>query len=704
MEIINLIIGTPLGYLLWFCYLIFRNFGLAIVVFAVLIKAIMLPLSLWVQRNSIKMIRLKPALNRIEARYCTDRDRMAEEQLKLYKQENYKPLAGTIPMLIQIPLILGILSVVYHPLQHMLHLDSAIIDTFSQAAMEILHLPEAGASLQLRIVELIANPAYTAVFSELPVAGAADAVERILSLDMNFLGINLSHTPSLAHADALLLVPLLSGLSALFLSWCQNKLNVLQKEAGWFSRWGIAILLSLFSLYFAYIVPAGVGLYWIAGNLLAVLVLLICNAVYPPKKNIDYAALEQSKEALKKAKAYAAVNRITRAQMQQAKADYKRFLDPGNRKSIVIYSEKSGFYKYFQAVIDALLQKSNLDIHYVTSDPNDIIFWLNEPRIKPYFIDDKRLILLFMQLDADIMVMTMPDLGTYHLKRSYVRKDIEYIYIYHGVTNSHMVARKGCLDHFDTILCVGPHQVREAREAEALYGLPARRLVECGYPLIENAAREYEVAPHALHDKKRIVIAPSWQEDNLLDTCLDELLRHLLCEQYTVYLRPHPQYLRHHPEWAGQVQETYHDFIGNGLELQTDFSQSVFEADLLITDWSTVAYEYSFATKKPCLFVNTPPKIMNGEYTRYALVPVDITWREEVGRSIDCDQLDHVRQYVLDLLEHSADYAQKLERMRNECLFHYGHSSEAACDYILSSLAERNATVSILQSKETPTA
>jgi hypothetical protein len=78
-------------------------------------------------------------------------------------------------------------------------------------------------------------------------------------------------------------------------------------------------------------------------------------------------------------------------------------------------------------VIEYLLSHTKVPIHYITSDPDDIIFKIaeKEPRIKPYYIGEKRLITLMMKMDADVVVMTMPDLENYHIKRSYIRKDID---------------------------------------------------------------------------------------------------------------------------------------------------------------------------------------------------------------------------------------------------------------------------------------
>ena len=161
-------------------------------------------------------------------------------------------------------------------------------------------------------------------------------------------------------------IPWISGASAFFLSWCQNKLNVLQKEASWLGRWGMAIFLTAFSGYFAVLAPAALGLYWITGNILSVLVLLLANAIYPPKKYIDYEALEASKKHLAIANQRVLQNALSKEDKQRSKIDFKRFVKGEAKKRIVFYSEKSGYYKYFSRLIEGILANSEHEIHYIT--------------------------------------------------------------------------------------------------------------------------------------------------------------------------------------------------------------------------------------------------------------------------------------------------------------------------------------------------
>lgn len=691
---INKLIGVPLGYLMWLCYRLIPNYGLAIILFTLLTKIILLPLSLWVQKNSIKMIKLQPEVNLITAKYAGSPELASEEQLALYKREKYKPLAGIVPMLIQIPLILGLINVIYNPLEHLMHISPEIISAFTQKTMELLHVTELGSSPQLKIVELINDPALLGQFRALTVGtqNVGAAIDTILSFDLNFLGMNLASIPNFG-TPLLLLVPFFSALSAFMLCWCQNQANVLQLEQNWLGRWGVAIFLTAFSGYFAMIVPCGVGIYWIIGNVLAIAVLYLCNAIYNPKKYIDYEALEKSKHVLAESKKAAKAAKPTPEQKARAKADYKRFFALEEEdKQLVFYSEKSGFYKYMKNVIEELLRRG-VTIHYITSDPNDAIFSKNDPHLLPYYIDDNRLITLFMKMDCDVMVMTTPDLNTYYLKRSLVKKDIEYIFMWHGMTSTTLVDRKGAYDAFDTLFCCGPHHIVEIRESEQIYGLPEKKLIEFGYGLIEELIEDYEKMPKIPHEKPQILIAPSHQDDCIIDICLDELMVPLIERGYKVILRAHPQYIKRNPGRMEAIAKKYENYSEDELFVENDFSsnESIYQSDILITDWSGIAHEFAFATKKPAIFIDTPMKILNPDYQLYKSVPIDISLRNEIGVSVKVEELGRIADIVAELLAHGDVYAEKIDQALHHYIFNLGTSAAVGADYIESALAAAKA-------------
>ena len=613
--------------LIW-CHHLLGNYGLAIVLFTLLTKVLLLPVALWTNRNGIKMVAVMPAVNRLKVKYYGDQETIAEETQKLYKEVGYHPLAGTIPLFIQLFLLIGVIGAV--------------------------RLTLAGTD---------------SILSRLPteIGGAA------------------------------YLMPIAAGLSALILGLAQNHLNPLQREQSKASQRmtnGLSIAISLFLGAF---VPLGVALYWICSNLFTIVQQLVLNAVQPPEKYVDYAELEESRKEL--AELDSLKSKVSKENKQREKADYKRFFSVVN-KHLVFYSESSGFYKYFRGYIEYILNSTNLTVHYITSDPNDGIFELeNEnPQIRAYYIGENRLITLMMKMDADVVVMTMPDLETFHIKRSYVRKDIEYIFAQHDVNNHAMLMRRGCTDHFDTIFCAGPHQKAEEEEFTEVYHLPPRSLVEVGYPLIDDLRAAYRAADHQANEKKKILIAPSWQKDNIIDSCLEEILDQLKGCGYEVIVRPHPQEVRLKQEYMRVLKEKYESA---GIQIQTDFSSDnpVMEADLLITDWSGISWEYAFTTLRPVLFINTPMKIMNPDYAEIKTESINLTLRDQLGRSLELNQLNQTAEAAAYLLSHSAEYQERIDALAHKYLYHLDGAARIGGKYIIEAIQKKTAKKKENQSK-----
>lgn len=624
----------PLLWIMDICYNICHNYGIAIILFTLISKIILLPLSVWLQKNSIIMVRMQPELNFAKVKYFGDKERIAEAHSEIYKKYKYNPFVSIIPTAVQLLLLIGVIEVIK--------------------------------------------------------AGIADP-----SVDMMFLGFSLATVPKEA-GGWFFLSPILAAASALIMCICQNKSNVLQAEQPLAGQIIMLVISVGLSFYLGFFVSVGVALYWIFSNLFATAQLYILNAAINPKKYVDYEKLEESRKALKELEDIGSGNKKRtpegKINARREREDYKRFFSVVN-KHLVFYSESNGFYKYYAGMIEYLLRKTNIVIHYITSDPDDNIFKMAEskPRIRAYYIGEKKLITLMMKMDADIVVMTMPDLDSFHIKRSYVREDVEYLYVQHGMGSVNMTYRKGALDHFDTILCPNLKQKQEILAQEKLYGLKPKKIIECGYFILDDMIKNYEIIKDEpkLSEKQTVLIAPSWQEDNIVDSCLDELLSELGKSDYNIIVRPHPQHVRHKREKLEQIKEKYSD--NPNITVQMDFSatDTIWKADLLITDWSDISLEYAFCTKKPILFINTPMKIMNPEYTKIDIVPINIEIREVAGRTVEPSELDKVPEIIDNLFGNKEYYEQKITAYFNEQVYNIGHSAEIGGKYVVNQLMER---------------
>lgn len=679
-------ICLPLGYLMKWCWMLVGNYGWAIILFTLATKLVLLPLSVWIHKNTIQMVKIQPDLNFLKVNHYGDLDTIADEQGKLYKKHRYHPMLSLVPLIVQVVLLLGVVEIIYHPLSYLFAVDSGTVN----ALAGLYGIETNTSSFQLTLIEAIKNSAPEGI------EAFASVIEPIKEFSGTLLGFNLSVIPSEVWG-IYTVMPIIAGLSSFIMCWTQNMSNVLQHEQSKLNQYGMTVLSVGISLYLGIGVPAGIAWYWVAGNLLSIAQMYILNAVINPKKYVDYEALEKSRKALADIEALESGKKkdpLYKEHKAREKKDYKRFFHVVN-KHLVIYSEKSGFYKYFEAIIDALLKKSNITIHYITNDPDDAIFALSEkePRIRPYYIGLKKMIPLMMRAEADIMLMTTPDLDKFYIKRSIVKKDMEYVYVPHDMMSMHMGFREGALDAFDTIFCTGPHIVREVRATEKVYGLPEKKLVEFGYPFADKliAAGEAERATHITGSRKEILIAPSWQEDNLLDSCIDQLINGLFCDGYHITVRPHPEYVKRYGARMQAIVDRYAHMVGDGLSFELDFTvnKSVYSSDLLITDWSGIALEFCFATRRPALFVNTAIKCMNPNWKKIDCVPTEISLRDVVGVSVDKDRLDECRSIVEDLLARADEYDVKIGKVLSEHIYNQGHAGETGADYLLKSLVEK---------------
>jgi len=626
------LIAQALDFLLQPCYQLTNNWWVAIALFTLITKITLFPLALWCQKNSLIMVQLMPELFRIKVKYFGDKDTIGEKQNELYKEKHYHALLSLIPLAIQIVILFGLVDVVH-----------SITD-------------------------------YGAPGTE-------------------FLGMVPIEDGGLSW-----IMPVLAGLSAVLLGFAQNRINPLQKEQSRAEKNmtnGLSIGLSLVLGIF---VAAGMAFYWIISNLSAILIQALCNLCMPPKKYIDYDDLNAARDEFEALNSLDAETKKPWYKpdplRKRERADYKRFNNILN-KHIVFYSEGSGFYKYFKGAIEWLLSNSDAIINYVTNDPNDQIFEIAEscPRIKPYYIGPKKIITLMMKMDADIVCTTLEDLDTFYLKRSYILKDIHYVFFFHHMTSTHLTATPTAYDSHDALLCVGPHQVSEVRKAEALRNLPAKELVEAGYPLLdENIANYAKIEARQINADRKptIMIGPSWQEDCIPDSCIDEIIERLLLHDWFIIVRPHPEYVkRYKAKWQAILNRWSH-IPEDKLYFEKDFSsnESVYTSDILITDWSTVAYEFSLTTDKPSIFVNTKMKVGNQNFRELGIEPTDITWRDELGISIDKENISSIDAIIEQTLSTSDEWNERIRTFAKQNIFNISQSAEVQGRYLLDKIIQ----------------
>ena len=385
--------------------------------------------------------------------------------------------------------------------------------------------------------------------------------------------------------------------------------------------------------------------------------------------------------------------KITKSIFGKEDNDIEKFneLDLDER-SIVFYSEDISSFVHFEQIIHELTEKMGCQICYVTSAKDDPILTSQNKRIKAFYIGLGAIrTKFFMELKAEVLVMTMPNLETYFIKRSKVYP-VHYVYVFHSIVSTHTIYRKGAFDHFDSIFCVGPHHVEEISATESVYDLKHKNLVKYGYGLLDNLQtnKSMKNQQRCTEDgKKKILVAPSWGKNGLLETKGLELVKILLDGGYHVTVRPHPMTIR---KWSKTIKAIENEFKSNAnFEIEKDVStfESLYSAYGLISDWSGIAMEYAFACELPVLYIDGSPKINNSSYDKIACEALEITIRNLIGKVISPNELESLPKIIESTYENIDNFKTKIQEVRDKTVFNLGESGMNGAQEIVKILHEK---------------
>ncbi|MDT0635030.1 CDP-glycerol glycerophosphotransferase family protein [Spectribacter hydrogenooxidans] len=350
---------------------------------------------------------------------------------------------------------------------------------------------------------------------------------------------------------------------------------------------------------------------------------------------------------------------------------------PASARRIVFYAESGQDWHHLRPLVERLADAHDSPCCYVTSDPRDPAFDQAPPGTRVIHVGASLVrIWLFQFLRADVLILTMMDLGNLELKRSI--HPVHYVYVFHSPASTHMVDPPAAYDHYDTLLCVGPHQVREIRARESQAGLPPKQLIEHGYHRLDQLIEESERrGPHRPGEPPTVLLAPTWGEDSILNACGQSLLAALLDADMTVVLRPHYESRKRHPEVIAALLARFGEHPGLRYVDRMGESQSLFDADVLITDWSGIGLEFGLGLARPVLYVDVPRRVRNPDYQALGLTPVEVSLREQLGTVIAPAEVADTPACIRALLAEPARFAAHVARLREAHLFNIGGSAAA---------------------------
>ena len=354
-----------------------------------------------------------------------------------------------------------------------------------------------------------------------------------------------------------------------------------------------------------------------------------------------------------------------------------------SQRSIVFYAENKASINHFNSLIHELTENMNLDICYVTSVKDDPIHENINPKIRSFYIGDGTVrTKFFLGLKAKILIMDMPDLETYHIKRSKIYP-VHYIYIFHSIFSVHSYLRKGAIDNYDTIFCVGPHHKNEIEETEKIYNLKPKNLISFGFPRLDTLLNEKQNFSKFFNiDDNLILLTPSYGKNNLLEICGFELIKILLESNFKVLLRPHFKILKDSKKLISKILDEFDSNPNFSLESGIIPSKLFHSSICMISDWSGISFEYAFTFERPVIFIDVPKKILNPHFNDISLDPIEISYRDKIGFIVSPNELKKIPNLIYESKNNNSSTIESIKKIRDKTIFNIGQSAIVGAQYI----------------------
>lgn len=298
--LLTYLIGLPMK---WICDF-FQNYGIALFFFTLLTKIVLMPLSIKQQKSMARMSAYQPLIMDIQKKWANDKQRQQQEMMKLNEDYDIRPTMGCLPMLIQMPILMGLYNVIRQPLKYILRLDSELYLKLTEAVSKI-------PAFEDLIKRGYSDSAILKGFRD----GNADITGLVTDPNtmnainefgeqFNIFGIHLTEMPHLA-LELVILIPILSGATMVLSMWITTKASGRKLQG---SMKMMNIVMAGMFVWMGFNVPAGLSLYWIYSNILGLCVSLLLKKFYDPEKMKQQLMDEiEAKKKAKKAKKKIAV-------------------------------------------------------------------------------------------------------------------------------------------------------------------------------------------------------------------------------------------------------------------------------------------------------------------------------------------------------------------------------------------------------------
>ena len=312
MSTIGYYICVPFAWLVRLFYNLTNSYGVALILFTLVIKLIMLPFQMKSKKSMMRMSRVSGQMQELQKRYAKNQAKLQEEMQKLYEEEGVNPMSGCLWSFLPLPILMALYSIIRQPITHFMMLSKDVLQTVVQSA--------ADAGVNLTNIVMMDKATGTPVLKDglyqLASYGQINLVKAVqemglstpegwFDMNYNFLGLDLTATPweyvkNFTFTWAVIgviLIPILAGLSQFVFSKLTMKTQPQADAAGGASMKSMMYMMPLMSVYIAFIMPAALGVYWIAQSVFSLIQEAILNKTFSAKLSEEEEARFQARQA-----------------------------------------------------------------------------------------------------------------------------------------------------------------------------------------------------------------------------------------------------------------------------------------------------------------------------------------------------------------------------------------------------------------------
>ena len=302
---IGYIICIPFAWLVRLFYTLTGSFGMAIILFTVVVKLIMLPFQVKSKKSMMRMNRMNGKIQEIQKKYANNQAKMGEEMQKLYAEEGVSPMSGCLWSFLPLPILLALYSIMRQPITHLMMISkdtaAGLVEKAAAAGVDITNIAtikdgvtQFTAYGQINLVKAITSQAPEVV----------DGLDKWIHLDFSFIGLDLAATPTSVFGSfsfswaviGLILIPILAGGFQLLMSIYTMRTQP-QQGANGASMKGMMYMMPLMSVYIAFIMPAALGIYWIAQSVFSLIQEVIMTKFFNKKIEEEENARYEARQA-----------------------------------------------------------------------------------------------------------------------------------------------------------------------------------------------------------------------------------------------------------------------------------------------------------------------------------------------------------------------------------------------------------------------